>query len=287
MDAEKGIVQVTIADERWYFKPTNDPVSGVPVFKAVPSSSWISSFYPKGVEFYKWLATKGWDESQAIKNAAGIRGTKIHTAIGYVLEGKEVRIDSKFTNPQNGQEEELTLEECDGILSFVRWYKETKPEILAWEYHVFNDKHNYAGTIDLLCKIRGVLYVVDFKTGQYIWPEYELQVSSYRQAVIDGFHGIESIKGATDAKMAILQVGYQKNKNQFKFTELEPKFPLFLAAQQIWADQHAGDQPSKKDYPIILSPEVKKEVPAPVPVPTPAVPPVPPKAEPTSDNPAK
>jgi hypothetical protein len=45
-----------------------------------------------------------------------------------VLRGEEVRIDSKFLNRSSEQLEELTLEECDAILSFVNWRNEAKPE---------------------------------------------------------------------------------------------------------------------------------------------------------------
>ena len=35
------------------------------------TSHRIAGHYPKGIAFYKWLAEKGWDESQALKSAAG------------------------------------------------------------------------------------------------------------------------------------------------------------------------------------------------------------------------
>jgi hypothetical protein len=65
VDAKRGIVQVTIANERWYVKEERDPKTDLPVLKYVPSVTWITGHYPKGVEFYKWFASKGWDESQA------------------------------------------------------------------------------------------------------------------------------------------------------------------------------------------------------------------------------
>src|SRR4051794_35372068 len=77
-DEKNGIVQVTIADERWYIKEVEDPNTKLPKFLYVPSVTWIAGHYPKGTEFYKWLANKGWDESQAIKVAAGDKGSKVH-----------------------------------------------------------------------------------------------------------------------------------------------------------------------------------------------------------------
>src|SRR5690242_10192739 len=120
-DDKRGIVQVTIADERWYMKPGNDPLTKLPTMLAVPSVTWIAGHYPKGIGFYKWLADKGWDESQAIKQAAGNKGSKVHHAIDAILDGFEVRIDSKYINHETEQLEELSLEEVDCIKAFVDW----------------------------------------------------------------------------------------------------------------------------------------------------------------------
>jgi hypothetical protein len=168
VDEKRGILQITIADERFYVKEIRNPVTDLPEFLYVPSVTWIAGHYPKGIAFWRWLAENGWDESQAIKQAAGDKGSKVHDAISAILRGEEVKIDSKFLNRSTDQFEELTLEECDCILSFVNWRKEVKPESLAWDVTVFSEKYGYAGSIDYICKINGVTYIVDFKTSQRV-----------------------------------------------------------------------------------------------------------------------
>jgi len=61
-------------------------------------------------------------------------------------------------------------------------------------------------------------------------------------------------------KTAILQVGYDRNKAGYKFTEIEDAFPLFKVAQQIWKAEVGSNTPgfTKRDFPIVLSPAVKK-----------------------------
>jgi hypothetical protein len=259
VDEKRGIVQVTIADERWYIKEVRDSTTGLPEMKYVPSVTWISGHYPKGIAFYKWLADKGWDESQALKSAAGDKGSKIHYAISRILEGEEIRIDSKIVNPSTEQEEELTLEECDAILSFVNWKNASKMVPVAWDRVVFSDQYNYAGSLDLLCTIDGESWLIDFKSGQYVWPEYELQVSAYKKGIENGENEMPLGFDVSRIKLGILQVGYRKNKAGYKLTELEDKFPLFLAARQIWENESASQQPSKREYPIVLSPAVTVE----------------------------
>lgn len=264
-DQKRGIVQVTTADERWYLKESKNQITGLPEFKAVPSVTWICGHYPKGIGFYKWLADKGWDESQAIKVSAGDKGSRVHEAISAILNGDEVRIDSKFISKLSGREEELSLEEVACIVSFVDWKKSlTNFEPIAWDITVFSDQYGYAGSIDLVARINGELYVVDFKTSKQVWAEYELQVSAYRQALENGENPIyelnpngsqkEKLLDCSGMKTAILQVGYSLNKAGYKFTETENKFSLFMAAHQIWENESSTQHPSQKDYPIIISP---------------------------------
>lgn len=255
VDNEKGILQVTIADERWYLKSVVNKTTGIPEYLGVPSVTWIAQSYPKGIAYFKWLAEKGWDEAEAIKTAAGDKGSKVHQAIEWVMNGIEIRVDTKMMNRSTGYEEELTLEECDAILSFIKWKEENKPELIAQEVTVFSENHNYAGTIDFICKIGEEVWIIDFKTSKYIWPSMELQLSAYKEAIREHAKEVQFLRVNPDTvKLAILQVGYPRNKNGYKFTEIEDQFPLFQAAQLIWAKEHTGEQPTKKDYPIILSP---------------------------------
>lgn len=258
VDEKKGIVQVTIADERWYLKQVTNSATGIPEYKPVPSVTWITQSYPKGIGYYKWLAEHGWDEAEAIKIAAGDKGTKVHLAIEDVLKGVEVRIDSKYLNKTTGIEEELTLEECDAILSFLKWREENRPETIAFETTVFSEKHNYAGTIDYICKIGDQYWIIDFKTSQQVWPSHELQLNAYKKTLENAENHIEGLN-VSNLKMAILQVGYRRNKDGFKFSEIEDDFDMFLVTQKIWEKEHGGEQPNKKDYPIILSPAMTAE----------------------------
>lgn len=236
-EVKNGILQVTTVDERWYIKQATDITTGLPNYVFVPSVTWIAEHYPKGIGFYKWLANKGWDEAEALKEAAADKGSKVHQAIACLIDGKAVKMESKFPNDE-GKEEELTLEEYGAVMSFAEWFKKAKPRVLQREFAVWGD--GYAGTVDLLCEIGGQNYVVDFKTSQYIWPSHELQISAYKHAIPE----------YTLLNLAILQLGYRLNKNKYKFTEIEDNYQEFLAAKLIWAKEQKGVAPKQKDYPL-------------------------------------
>lgn len=246
VDQIKKILQVTTVDERWYIRDMTDPTTGLPKYEYVPSVTWICEHYPKGTQFYKWLASKGWDEAEAIKSAAGDKGSKVHYAVADLISGKEVSIDSKYKNNSNDKDEELTLEEYSCIMSFAQWCADTKPIFLKHEFNVFGD--GYAGTVDLLCEIDKQKYLIDFKTSQSIWPSHELQVSAYKKA-----------GRFDDVKLAILQLGYKLNKKKYKFTEVDDQFSLFLAAMEIWKKEQSGVNPKQRDYPLKIKLEQNKE----------------------------
>lgn len=259
VDPKRGIVQVTTSDERWYLKSSQDAISGLPVYTPVPSVTWIAGFWPKGVQFYKWLADKGWDEAEAAKSAAGDKGSKVHLAIEMILNGEEFRIDTKVLNKTTEQLEELSYEELLCVKSFCDWREEVKPEVLATEIVIFSEVNGYAGTVDLVCKIEGVPYVIDFKTSKQVWREHELQISAYRTALENGENPLFDKQGkqidVSGLKTAILQVGYTRNKNGYKFTDIEDQFANFKVAHQIWKSELEGGTPgfTQKDFPIILA----------------------------------
>jgi hypothetical protein len=269
VDEKRGIAQITVADERWYMRPSKDAESGIPNYTAVPSVTWIAGYWPKNQAFWQWVASKGWDEAQIVKQAAGDKGSAVHLAIERILGGEEFRIDTKIEDKNRSTEQdlalrELTYEELLCVKSFLDWRDAVKPEVIATETTIFSDIHGYAGTVDLVCRIDGVPYVVDFKTSKQVWKEYELQVSAYRAALESGENPLYERDGSlfnpAGMKTAILQVGYERNKAGYKFTEIDDAFDLFKVAQRIWKTEVGDNTPgfTKRDFPIILSPAASK-----------------------------
>lgn len=246
IDKEKGIYRITTTDERWYTLEQRDPKIGLPSFKFIPSVTWITNYYPKGVAFFKWLANKGWDEAEALKVEAGDKGSKIHKAIENLILGLPVKMEDKYWNNSKEVDEELTPDEYRAIYSFKQWHDAVKPEFLLSETTVISEQYNFAGTVDAVCKIGDQAYIIDFKSSQYIWPSMELQLSAYKQALK------EAGRKTTDVKLAVLQLGYKRNKHNYKFTEIPDQFDLFLSARSIWEKETKGQSPTQIELPLEL-----------------------------------
>jgi hypothetical protein len=244
IDKDRGIMRVTTTSERWYMRPVINKETGIPEYQFVPSSTWISSYYPKGIPFYKWLAEKGWDEAEALKTSAGARGSRVHAACELLEAKGELSIDDVV------EDAVLTTDELGCVMSFAAWHEKEKPVLLANEMSVFGDF--YAGTLDRIYRIGKQVWIVDLKTGQSIWTEQEIQISSYSHAGID-----YKALGITDEewaarKLATLQLGYKLNKNRYKFTEVEDQYEMFKVAYEIWKNENRDSKPREVNIPLVI-----------------------------------
>jgi len=248
---QKGVVRITSLNERWYAKISIHKETGLQERVYYPSSTWISGYYPKGQHFYKWLAGKGWTEVEAVKQAAADKGSRVHRACEDLDKGKKIKITDKYLNPSTGQKEELSKEEVDCIISYRDFLDETKPQLLAQEITSFGDV--YAGTADKIFRIGDQIWIIDLKTSQSIWPEHELQISSYSYMKFDLKKIGVTEKEWKTRKLAILQIGYKKNRKGFKFTPVQDKYHLFRnVAYKIWENENGEDKPKERDYPNVI-----------------------------------
>lgn len=245
-EIKKGVMRITSLNERWYARTVTNR-SGKAQYTYYPSSTWISSYYPKGAHFYKWLAGKGWTEVEALKQAAADKGSRVHYACQDLDDGKTIKITDRYINPSTGQKEELSKEEVDCIISYRDFLDEMQPELLAQEITSFGDV--YAGTADKIFRIGKDIWVVDLKTSQYIWPEHELQISSYAHMQFDLKKMGITEKEWKKRKLAVLQIGYKKNRKRFRFAEVEDKYHLFKTAYKIWKNENPDFKPKERDYP--------------------------------------
>lgn len=251
VDKDRNIFRVTTPEDRWYTKTVMDG-NGLPVYHYVPSVTWITHFYHKGEELLRYYGRNGYDEAQQLKKEAGDKGTRVHMAIADTLSGKEVKAEDKYTTRNSDIPEELTVDEWTCVHWFYEWFKEAKPEILASEFLVWNEEYNYAGTVDFLCKIGDEYWMIDFKTGQYLAPTYELQLAAYKHAVPSD-PDIAALMAGKDFKLAVLQVNYKYNKiKKYKFTEVQDDFKTFLALREIWQKETKDQVPLTRELPLSI-----------------------------------
>lgn len=263
VDKEKGVVRVTTIDERWYAIPYSNKVTGLPDYKYYPSSTWIASYYYTSPYLIKYIAEKGLTEADAIKQAAGEKGSKVHQGTEILDKGEEIGVMTELLNTTTNQKEVISIEEYEALISYRDWFNLNKPEILATEMTVYSDKYEYAGTLDRIIALgmvkEGVrqIYILDFKTSKAIYKSHMIQLSSYKHADIDYKALGISDEEWENRKMLILQLGYKLNKNGYKATEVEDKFKLFLNSRETWMDENPDTKPKQRDLPLSIKLELK------------------------------
>jgi hypothetical protein len=112
------------------------------------------------------------------------RGTIVHGAVEAYLAGRKIDLDHiQFLLEEKQVPEALwpaTFKMVDGVLEFLYDFE---PEIYWSEATVYSREHEYAGTADIIGRLRvgrkKVPVVVDFKTGKSIYNEVAMQLTAY------------------------------------------------------------------------------------------------------------
>lgn len=103
-----------------------------------------------------------------VKEASAREGTLVHEAVEAIARGEHPEIDPN-ARPS-----------VDAYLEFAR---NNDIEPLLVEERIVSREHRYAGTIDMLARVNGVVGVLDIKTGKRIYRDYGLQTAAYMQAL--------------------------------------------------------------------------------------------------------
>jgi len=157
--------QINVLDSRFYRR------NG----KYYPSVTSILNYFPKNHFFHSWLKDVGHNSDIIAAKAAG-EGTQAHNAIDAFLNGEEITWIDEFGNAK------YSLEVWKMILKFAEFWNTHKPELIAGEYHLFSDQHEFAGTADLIVRFQEKLWLLDIKTSNSLHTSYDLQLAAYATA---------------------------------------------------------------------------------------------------------
>lgn len=154
------------AGERFYGRVVNGNVWWYPsVTKIIKATS------PTPPGLMQWYAKHGFEEANKLRDDAAERGTEMHVLFERYMSGQFVDMGS------------LSEFHAKALMSFDQWYRDYEVEPLAVEVLLHSDTYGYAGTADLVCRIKGGnVVLVDFKSGSSVHDDYAVQLEMYRIA---------------------------------------------------------------------------------------------------------
>jgi len=112
------------------------------------------------------------------------------------------------------------------IVAYEKWKGSMSHDTIFNEKSVFSLKYKYAGTLDRIIKTKdGKIWLIDFKTSKDLYPETGLQLSAYKQSVIEMglVKNIDCIAGLL-----------LKPDGTFKLVEYKDDLNTFIALQSVY-----------------------------------------------------
>lgn len=160
---------------------------------------------------------------------AGDIGTEAHQAIEWIMR--------TAIGAVAGPEPRISAPALVAVQAFQIWAESVRLKPILVERVVYSKTQRYAGTLDLLARVDGVLTQVDFKTGKAVYAESHLQAAAYSAALVEMGY-LEPVaalvvrlpKVATDPGFEVVAVPAR--------AEL---LPVFLATRTLWEWQYAHE----------------------------------------------
>jgi hypothetical protein len=152
---------------------------------------------------------------------AGDIGSQTHRLIEYTLR-RAIGADA-------GAEPLVSKEALIAFRAWQEWAVSVRLKPLLIEHIVVSTRYQFAGTVDLLARVNGVMTEVSIKTGKSVYPEARLQSAAYRYALAEmGYPAVDGIvvrlpKTAADPSMEVVRV-----------ESVDELLPVFLSLQDVW-----------------------------------------------------
>jgi genome maintenance exonuclease 1 len=163
------------------------------------------------------------------RDDAASRGTSVHKGFEQLAEGKVPKLT------------DFPVEHRGYLQAMCRWWVEFEPVVVHTELMVASWEHQYAGRMDLLAKVDGVLGVLDLKTSRAVRDSHHYQTAGYQIAVEESGYGVPRFG-------AILRAG---EDGEYEYVHSLATPEQFLALHASFRAQREFDQ--------TLRVELKKE----------------------------
>ena len=144
-----------------------------------PRVTKIVGIKSKPALLYFYGEAKSYKHAFDITQKSADEGTRVHEVSQAILLGQDPEVDEDIK---------------PAIEAFSKFIEQNKIQTQAdyIERRIINHDHRYAGTIDAMATIGGKFGVMDIKTSQAIYRDYDLQTSAYMDSLKGEFPQLET-----------------------------------------------------------------------------------------------
>lgn len=144
-----------------------------------PRVTKILDIKSKPALYFYYGEAASYKAAQESTQKSAEEGTMIHEVVENILLGKNPEVPASIK---------------PAISAFIDYLErnniQTSPELV--ERRIFNKTHRYAGTIDAMVLMDGKFGVMDIKTSQGIYRDYNLQTAAYMDALVPEFKNLQT-----------------------------------------------------------------------------------------------
>lgn len=167
------------------------------------------------------------------------RGTIVHAAVESYIDGKPLSKDDLEERLAEARVDRSMWRAAAGMVAgAMEFLFDQEPEILQSEATVYSREHGYAGTCDLLVKMRigksARHAIVDFKTSKAIYDETSLQLCAYSRANFIGLNDGTEVAMPKNVRDGIaVRLTATGKYEPVSFALTDELFDVFLAARTV------------------------------------------------------
>lgn len=133
-----------------------------------PRVTSIVSIKAKPALYMYYAGLPDFKTGEAIKSKSAEEGTLLHETVEAILRKEPIVIPDQVKPATE---------------AFLNFYKNNELIAHKIEERVVSKKHHFAGTMDVLAELNGVMGVLDIKTSMAIYRDYSVQTSAYIEAL--------------------------------------------------------------------------------------------------------
>lgn len=163
-------------------------------------------------------------------------GTQVHAVIEWNIR--------RSLGQMVGPGPELSDKAAWAFATYEEWAQSVNLKPILIEQVVYSRKHRYAGTMDLLAEVSGVLTLVDFKTGKAVYGEAMLQNVAYQMALAEMGHQ----RAEAGLILRLPKIETDPNFEAVVVPSVDTLFPVFLNVKAVWEWWYAEEQASRAKW---------------------------------------